>query len=165
VFDDRRLGGGAAHVEGDHVVNTQLTRQSDRGDHAGRRTGLDDIGRFQRRGGVRHHSAVGLHDQQWRGHAARVELAPQRMDVVGHQRLDVGVDDGRAGPLVLADDRQNFVRQRYGHVRPAPPQHLADGLLVGRVGVGVQQRDGDGLHAVGYQVFGGVLGLGQVERE
>src|SRR5262249_13777200 len=45
LLDDRRLGGGAANVEGDDVLKLFRPRQRLRADHAGRRPGLDDVDR------------------------------------------------------------------------------------------------------------------------
>ena len=70
-FDDGRLGGGAAHVEGDHVVQTTLACELVRGDHAGRWTGLDNVNWPLAGGARRHDAAVGLHDVHWRVHPDR----------------------------------------------------------------------------------------------
>ena len=73
----------------------------------------------------------------------------ERAEVAGDRRPDVGVDDRRARALVLADLGQDL--RRAGHV-DAVADGLADDLLdaplVRVIGVGVEQRDRDGLDVV-----------------
>ena len=60
--------------------------------------------------------------------------------VARHQRLHVGVGDGRGGALVLARLGARLARQRHAHARANLGQDLADARLVRGIGVGVDQR-------------------------
>ena len=107
-LDDGGLGRGAAHVEGDAVGDPVARAGVGRADHAGGRAGLDDIGRFLRCGRGAHDAAVGFHHQDRRRDADAVQMLPQPAEIAPDHRAEIGVDDGRAGPLVLPDDRQEI---------------------------------------------------------
>ena len=74
--------------------------------------------RLARGGGEGRHAAVRLHDVFLpRGEAGLVQAAVELRDVARQDRLQVGVDDGRAQPVVLADLRHDVGRQRDAAVR------------------------------------------------
>ena len=156
VVDDAELGGGAAHVEGQHV-RAAVAGAEVRGDQrAGRRArfqqlhrralGLLDIGE----------AAVRQHQQQRRRDAAAGDLRGERGQVALGQRLDVGVDDGRGGALVLADLRRHVDRGRQREIGEALGDELDRLPLVARVGVGVQEDDGERGDALGRQLGRGL---------
>src|SRR5205085_9603117 len=68
VLHDRSLGSGAAHVEGDELVEADLAGQRLRTHHTGRRPRFDDVHRLGDGRRVGHETAVGLHDEQWGAH-------------------------------------------------------------------------------------------------
>ncbi len=72
----------------------------------------------------------------------------QPLEVAGHQRLHVRVHRRRGRALELLDLGEHLGRERHRQRGVRGGQAL-DGPLVGGVGVGVQQADGDGLHALG----------------
>ena len=123
ALDERRLGGRAAHVEGDDLVDAQPPRELGRGDDPGRRPRFDDVRRAFCGSGAGHDPAIRLHDQQRSGDPRGVELAAQRLQVGRHGRLDIGIEDRRARPLVLADDRQDAMRQRDPQLRVIRGEH------------------------------------------
>ena len=69
----------------------------------------------------------------------------QRPEVAGRSRRHVGVDRRRAHPVELLELRQDVRGEGDGHAGKLRGQHLADRPLVRRVGVGVEQADGDGV--------------------
>ena len=86
--------------------------------------------------------AVRLEQRAGRSDGTRREGRLEPGDVVVEQRLQVGVDDHGRAALVLAPDRRDLVRERYG--RPVVLlQQLAGGELVGRLEVREQVTDGD----------------------
>ena len=140
VQDQADIGGGAAHVEADGALDPE---------RAGHATGRGDAGGGARGGEPERQVA----ERRGRGHAAGgvEEVQPgglrfRRFQVVhvrGRQRHDAGAQRRGRRPLVLAGLGIDPVRERDEGEALAQPR--AQGLLVGRVGVGMQQRDGDRL--------------------
>ncbi len=86
--------------------------QPDAGDDPAGRPGLDDLGRLPGRPRGRHQAAARLHHLEPVDPGDPAQVRRELEQVARHDRADVGVDDGRARPLVLADDRQQVDRQR-----------------------------------------------------
>ena len=118
VLDQPDLGGGAAHVEREHVgVAVRRGHRPGRDDARGG-PGLDHVDGPLLGRGRRHDAAVGLHHVERRGGAERGEPRLERVHVARHDRHDRGVHRGGAGPQVLAElradlggDRQPGLRQ------------------------------------------------------
>ena len=147
ALDDRRLGGGAAHVEGDQVGLAEAGSHLRRADHAGGGARLDAVHGLARGQLDRHQPAVGLHHGHRRVGAGAAQLGDQPLQVTLHHRPDVAVDDGGAGALVLARFGQQLAGQGDVHGGQGGAERLAYALLVRGVGVGVQQADRDGRDA------------------
>ena len=111
VFDQGRLGRGAAHVQCDHVADLQPPRAVIGRQHARRRPGLQDEDRPQ--GGIcgRRQAPSGLHDEERRVNTSGVQLAPQGVQVALHDGPHIGVDDGSRSALVLPALAQHFAGQ------------------------------------------------------
>ena len=160
VVDDPDLGGGPAHVEGDDVAQAFAGPRRPAGEHPGGRPRLDDVDRVlagERGGGE---APVGLHDAELAGEAEGGEGGLQLGEEPADDRLHVGVGDDGARALVLAAPGRDVRGERYRHL-PVPrrtPQALGEDRprrpLVGRVGVGMEQADGDALHPVGGEPLG-----------
>ena len=159
ALDQRRLGGGAAHVQGDDVGHAESRGGQVRGQDAGRGTGLQHEDRPPGRMRLRGQAARGLHDEQWGGDAQLVQAPPHRQQVRGHRRAHVGVDRRGRRALVFAPLRQDVARQRHLQMRQLPAQERADLTFVPGIGVGVQQADSDRLHPFPHQLRGDALEL------
>ena len=110
VLDEARLGGGAAHVEGDEIRAADLLAQPLRGDDPGRGSGLDrGGGHLDRRGDVQD-PAVRPHDVE-RGETEPGEGRFQAFEVRGEHRPDVGAYGSGVRALELADLGQDLARQ------------------------------------------------------
>ena len=147
VLDQARLGGGAAHVEGDEVGSANLITQPLRGDDPGRGTGLDGGGGHPERLGHVQHSAARPHDVQ-RGEMEFGEGRLQALEVGGEHRSDVGADRRRARALELTDLGQDLARQEDGKAGQRRPQPLAYASFVHVVEEREHQAHGDGFHAI-----------------
>ena len=88
-----------------------------------------------------------MHDEQLVAEAALAQRLLQIAEIALDDRLHVGIGGGGAGALVLAELGRDLGGERDGNVRGALGEALADAPLVRGIGVGVQQRDGDGLAA------------------
>ena len=111
------------------------------GGNAGGRAGQRHGERPSRGGLGRGHAARRMHDVQ----ARAFHLALQAVEVAGGDRHDRGVEHGRRGALELARLGIHFVRQR--DERQRRRQCLADRALMRRIGIGMEERDGDAFHA------------------
>ena len=95
-----------------------------------------------------HGAAVRLHDHQRCRHLERPQRGGEGSQIIGDNRQNIGVDDHCAGSLVLPDLGQDFRRQTDWNLFISGLNQLADPLLVGVIGIGVDQRDGDRFDAV-----------------
>ena len=149
VLDDRRLRGGAAHVERDQVAASGEPAEVAAGHHAGGGAGLDEVRRLAPRRLGRERAAARLHHLELGADAGLAQAVDERAEVAGDRRPDVGVDDGRARALVLADLGQDLRRARHvDAVADGLTDDLLDAPLVRVVGVRVEQRDRDCLDIV-----------------
>ena len=117
--DQRRLCGGAAHVEAEQAEIAETAGDFRRADHARRRPRFDDVDRPLGGGGGTHRASARLHDRQRLGDLALAQLGTEAAEIVLHQRQHVAIDDRRAGALVFAYLGQQLARNRHGNVRVA----------------------------------------------
>ena len=89
-----------------------------------------------------------LHDEEPSAVAEPAERRLEALEVVAHRGHHVRVDDGRRGPLVLADDRRHFRGETDRDARRFLTEDLGGAPLVRRIDVGVKEADGDRLHPV-----------------
>ena len=145
VLDEARLGGGAAHVEGDEVRASDLLAEALRGDDPGRGSGLDGGGGHPERLGHVQDPAVRPHDVE-RGEIELGERGRQAFEVGGEHRSDVGAHRGRARALELPDLGQDLAREEDRDAGQRRPQPFTDPPLVDVVEEREHQAHGDGLH-------------------
>ena len=143
------LSGRPAHVERDRVGDSARGCDGTGRDHAADRPRLHHHDRLVAGDVEGHHAPVGLHDQGAAAEATGAEHALEIIEVAAHPRPDVGVHRRGGDALVLAVLAQDLVRQREVELRSDLADEGADALLVGGVGVRVQQADRDRLRAAG----------------
>ena len=155
ALDEAGLGGGAAHVEGQDVVEPEEVAEM----------GGDD----DPRGGSRldHEHGLGAGGLEGQDAAARLhdeELAlesgfPQTRLDAGEIPLDDGphprVDEGGARPEVLAELRSDLRGERDHRFGERLVHDLARPILVRGIQVGVEIADRDRFHALVLQLPGG----------
>ena len=151
VADQAGVEARAADVGCDRARQPELARELGRGD--GTRDGARDDGLEWPGGGLveRHGAAAGAGDQRLSDEPARAERALEALEVVAHATPDEGVDDGRAGALVLAVLARYLVGERDLAREPEPAELVGNGDLVRTVRVGVQQRDRDRVDPIGLE--------------
>ena len=110
--DQGYVGAGAAHVEGDAVLNPGVPGNVNGRHDPGGRAGKAGVDRLPGGGFRADDSPVGLHNQQGGLDTQLPQVAVQVFDVVADPRHDVGVEDGGYRPLVLPEDRQHLGGQR-----------------------------------------------------
>ena len=149
VLDDRRLRRRAAHVERDQLAASGEPAEVAAGHHPGGGAGLDEVRRLAPCRLGRERATARLHHLELGADAGLAEAVDERAEVARDRRPDVGVDDGRAGALVLADLGQDLGRARHvDAVADGLTDDLLDAPLVRVIGVGVEQRDRDCLDIV-----------------
>ena len=111
-----------------------------------------------------HEAAVGLHDEERSADADLPQSLPQRVEVAADHRHHVGIDHRRRGPLVLPDLGQDLRADRQRQAGRPPPDDGRDLLLVNRVGVGVDEADGQSLDGLLKQPVKCPLDVGRVQR-
>ena len=154
VRDHARLGGGAAHVEGEEVLVAEEHAVVGGGEGAGGGAGLDEPdGIAAARLGLAE-AAVRLHDEEPPADADPAEPVAEPPQVALRQALHVDVGERRGRALVLADLRHELARQRHrdlGERLAEDPPHQA---LVGRIRVRVEQAHAHRLDPLGAQPLG-----------
>ena len=141
--DQAKLGGRAAHVEGQHASLAGDPAEFGGGDGPCGRAGLDQAHRQLGGAAARNQSARGRHPENLAINALLGELALEMGHMARHLRPGIGIDDSRRGAVELANLRADFRRQRHEDVRVLFAQESRNALLVLRILIGVQQADGD----------------------
>ncbi len=164
VPGEARLGGGAAHVEGDDARLVAPRYQSRAGDDAGGRAGFDQRRRALHRRAQPHDAAAGMHHLDLAGDADRGQPRRQRAGIVAHDRADIGVHHRGRHALELAILAQDLVREREIGIRQRGADHLASDALVLGIDVGVQEAHRHRLDVVLGEHAAGVRDAGAIER-
>ena len=111
-------------------------------------SGLEQPDRKLARGRRRDETAGRMHQAKRAAKAAADQLALEVLEIAVHQGLHVGVRASRYRARVFAQLRHHIGRKRNEQVREFAFDQCAYGLLVCRIGIGVQEADRDGLDAV-----------------
>jgi hypothetical protein len=101
AVDDTGLGGGAAHVEGDGVLEPDAIAQGFGADHAGRRTGFQHPDTRALRLFHAEQAAGRLHDQKFAGETGGIEMVAHLTEIAPHPRSDIGIRRRGRGTLEL----------------------------------------------------------------
>ena len=109
AFQQRDVGGGAAHVEGDQVVQPGQPPDGLGADHAGGGAGQHRPHRQPRRLIEADDPTVGLRQMRRRCYAQSFQPLRQPCDVASHDRPEVGVDHGGGQALEFPEFRRDLV--------------------------------------------------------
>ena len=156
--DQRDIGGGAAHVEGDEIsVMTPGPRDSHGPDHPGGGTGKEGVHGFAG-GALRGHAApVGLDDMQTGG-GPLFEAG----EIASHGGGDIGVDKGGGAAFDFAEFGQNLGGER--DLKAFGLQRGAQDPLMFRSYKAEEKENGHGFDAVFTQGLKDVRKRGEIER-
>ena len=146
-LDQRDVGARPAHVEGDEVPLAEEARRVAAARHPAGRARQHGAGGEADRVDDRRDPAVRLDDEDGARVAGADQSLAEAREVSRERGAHVGVDDGRADPLVLLDLREHLGRQRDVRPRQSLPERRLRRPLVAAVAVGVEVADGDRLHA------------------
>ena len=145
AHDQRDVGAGAAHVEGDQVPLAEQARAVAAARHTAGRARQHGARRDAHRLADRHHAPVGLHDQHRARVAGGAQALAQARQVARQGWAHVGVDHGGRHALVLLDLREHRRGEGHVHLRQGARQRLRRRLLVPGVAIGVEVADRDRL--------------------
>jgi hypothetical protein len=82
----------------------------------------------------------------------------------GDDRHHIGIDDGRRGPFIFLDLRQDLERDAERQARRRARDGLLQHQLVHRIGEGVDEAHRNGFDLLGEQCVDGPLRVGRMER-
>ena len=147
VLDQPGLGRGAAHVEGQDVVEAEHVAEIGGDDDPGGGARLDHEHGLRARGLEGEHAAARLHDEK----PPLEPRVPQAGFDAGKIALDdgpdAGVDEGGAGPEILAELRRHLGGKRDQRFGKHLLHDLARAPLMLRIAVGMEVADAERLHA------------------
>ncbi len=164
AMDDAGLGGGAAHVEGDRVVDLQRAAQRLRADDARGRPGFQHAHALALRLVRLVEPAGRLHDQERAGKAGRAHMRVDLADVAAHLRPDIGVGGDRRAALELAIFLRQFVRGGHEQRRVIFFQNRLGAPLVIGIGIAIEKQNGDRFDAKPLELLAERRDFGFVER-
>ena len=154
----------AAHIECQHAVVAGDTPEGCRARHSRAGPTCEQTSGTPASSRERHQASVRLDDMWSAGKLPGGKLVPQVAHVSVDARADVGIEDGRAQPLVLPELGEDLTRQRKVDARALVACEVPSGAFVSRVQVGVEEADGQRLDAFGPQLAQRRLNFGFVKR-
>ena len=165
VVDQRELGGRPAHVEGQHSLEACIASEPCPGQRPCRGPAFQQLDRRALGLADVCETTVGQHEEQPARNALGAQRLLQPLEIDLGQGPDIGVGHRRAGTQIFADFRRNVGGKRNRQVLEALGNRRSDRALVSRIGVGVQEADGQAFHALLHKV--GHLGkrCADIERD
>ena len=143
-LDQRDVIAGPAHVDGDQIVEIEMTGQGFGGEGAAAWPRQQQTGRLARRHRRSRDTAVGLHQVNRSVKPGGRQTRFQTAEIGADHRHQQGIENGRRTALELAKLGADIARQRQVHVRQAVGDTRGDGLLVIGGDMGVQATNGGG---------------------
>ena len=147
ALDQADVGAGPAHVEGDEVGEARAPGLARRPHHARGGAGEEGRDRAPAHAGGGQAAAVRLHDRKVPAEAGRRQPILEAAEIAVDDGLDVGGEGGGRAALVLPEHPCDVRGARHIDLGQAVLDEGGQRRLVRRVGVGVQEADGDGLIA------------------
>ena len=164
ALEQRDVGAGPAHVEGDEVALAEQARGVPAPRDAAGRAREDGARGQAHRVRDGRDAAVRLHDQHVALVARLAQPRAQVAQVAAEDRAHVGIHHGGAEALVLLDLREHVGGERHVGVGQQPREELSRLPLVAGIAVGVQVADRDRADSRGAQPADRRLRRGLRER-
>jgi len=164
ILDEAGLGGGATHVEGDHVLLTGHLAKEGCGEAAARRTRFQQADREGACRLRRDEAAGRVHEIERAAEAALPQLALEAAQILLHQRLHESVGASGDEALILPELGNHLARERDRELGIEGADGFCGLALMCAVAIGVQEADGDRLDAVGLELAGGFAHLVEIDR-
>ena len=151
--DQAHVGRGAAHVEGNKIVQAQVFTQTHAADDAARRSREERVDRELPDRAGRHRTAVGLHDTRHRPDAEVGRAAFEALEIAVHDRHQARVYRGGGEALEFAELSEHFTRTAEINAGPQVGYKRFRPLFMRRVGVSVHKADRDRLDLLALQAL------------
>ena len=163
-MDQRHVGRGAAHIEGNAVADAGHLAHPDRAADTAHRSRQERAGRELGRLGERHHAAVRAHDADRSRHPLSFQLVRQRDEIGAHDRRQIGVEHAGREALELALFAHHRGRCTDRHVAEHGAQHLGRPALVFVVYECVDEADRHRLDSIVPEAVGDIGEIVVVDR-
>jgi hypothetical protein len=145
VFDNRAFGGRAADIEIEDLALAAGLADVGGGVDPRRRARLDQRDRCAHRLRERRDAAVRLKRVERTAKAARFQRALDAVEMTAHHGLKVGIENRRAGALILAPFAADLMGRGHREIGPQLAQQGSRSCLMGGIDVAVQELDRDRL--------------------
>ena len=142
-LDERALRRGAPHVEGDQLLVAELPGVSGSPDTATDGPGFDQRDRLLLGAHGREHAPVRAHEQKLAGEACLTHRAREAIDIAVGARAHIGVCGGGGAAFKFEPFPRQLRTGRDIDAGKSGPKQLRNQLLVRRIAIGVDERDGD----------------------
>src|SRR5579875_2857026 len=145
-FNQRRFRRCSTDIERDDILLIQQLSNHRRANDTAYRPGLNQVDRRAAGKLKAGNTSVRLHRVTHISlNPGLVETPRERFQVAARYWLDIRIQYNSAGPVELAPFIRKFMRCGYIDIRPCFAYNFSGALLVGGIGVRVQETDGNGL--------------------
>ena len=107
---------------------------------------------------------AGTHHDRLRCQAERLNFFLKLQQIASHHRHQVGIDDGRAQPLILTELGKKVLRGAHRHSRQDLAQPRDRLAFVLGIGVGIQEADCDRCHTLRLKPRSCTVDVGEIDR-
>ncbi len=143
VGDQRDVGTGPPHIEGDEVLRAGRRHLAQGADHACRGSGEQGGDGIAGHGFRRHPPAVRLHHAEAAVKTVRLQRPHESAEIPLDHRLDIGGQRRRRSPLVLAELACHFMAAGNADLRIERAHNVRQSVFVRWVEVAVEETNGD----------------------
>ena len=164
IFNQRNIGRGAANIERKNILETRILRDPQRARHAPCRSRHQYAHRMFLGLGRRHQPAIRTQQRKLARHPALLQLVAQVRNIFADHRAHRGIGDGGQGALIFLHLGEHFVRERNRRLGHDFARKFADALLMRTINKGVDERDGNRLDALRFEMEQGAADSRLVER-
>ena len=163
MFNQAGFRRSATHIKGQGIGQASCPRKKYRSQGATCRAGFQKANRECTCYLGRTKPTIGLHQPQGADEAEPFHFAQQAPQIPIHQWLHKGIGAGCDAAFIFSDFGGDFARKAYRYVWECFAQDRCCGLLMRRIGIGMQEADRNGIAAFGDQARTSSADLGHIQ--
>ena len=163
MFNQAGFRRSATHIKGQGIGQASCPRKKYRSQGATCRAGFQKANRECTCYLGRTKPTIGLHQPQGADEAEPFHFAQQAPQIPIHQWLHKGIGAGCDAAFIFSDFGCDFARKAYRYVWECFAQDRCCGLLMRRIGIGMQEADRNGIAAFGDQARTSSADLGHIQ--